>query len=279
MTRRPNGRSQRGTMLAELVVALAVLSILAGGLAVALTSAFQAQADVRARSTRALEVEQALRRLQRDVRRSVPESLRLVDPQTVELLHLADSGRYRSADGSGPAGFTHNDVSMTPGLALTEINILGRFLHLQAGAGGLLPEGHQIAVVSGTVANAGDLATVSAPDNRIRLIDDGDEDRLRLDRPHVFPGHSPGYQLYLADGWMRYHCVGDVLYREFAPSLSTPADPRAAGRVIGQVQGCGFDIALRADGKRVLGLNLLLDGGDGARSQQLVQQSLAINLP
>ena len=78
---------------------------------------------------------------------------------------------------------------------------------------------------------------------------------------------------------MRYHCVGDVLYREFAPSLSTPADPMAAGRVIGQVQGCRFDIALRADGKRVLGLNLLLDGGDGARSQQLVQQSLAINLP
>ncbi|WP_370304981.1 hypothetical protein [Sinimarinibacterium flocculans] len=276
-----SGRRQDGAMLAELVVAMAVLSLLAGAMAAALTTAFRAHVETRARSARALDADHALRLIAREVRRAVPGSVRVPDAQTVELLHLVAAGRYRRGDGSGPDGIAHSGVGLVPGVPLTAFNLLGRYLHLAPDAAGRLPVGYQVAVVASDAVNGGDSASVSAADNGIRLVDAGDEDQLRFDRPHSFPVDSPGYRVYVADGWRRYQCPAGAgsLLREAAPVLEVPVDPTTMSVVLGDVSRCTFALADDADGQRVLGLRIEFDGNDGAAAQQVLMQSLAVNVP
>jgi len=271
----------RGIMLADAIIALAVLSLLAGTLATALVTAFTAEVDGRERAARAMESDHVLRQLSRDIRRAVPGSLRTPDTQTLEFLHLVDAGRYRVGDGTGPNGRSHTGVGLQAGAASNTFNILGRFLHLKTDAAGFLPAGYQLAVVRESASNGADDASVSGPDNRIRRINVGDEDQLRLSRPHRFPEDSPGYRLYVADGWRRYHCPagGGHLLREEAATLSAPLDTSAMTQILIDVTACRFEIAARDDGQRVLGMQISLDADDGAGRQQLLLQSLAINVP
>ncbi|PHS68898.1 MAG: pilus assembly protein MshO [Methylophaga sp.] len=101
----PPHQSQRGFTLIEMIIVIVVGGIVAGITTQVLTQPINAYIDSTRRATLTATADSALKRMQRDIRRALPNSIRIsADGRTLELLHLVDGGRYRSqlaSDGSG----------------------------------------------------------------------------------------------------------------------------------------------------------------------------------
>lgn len=91
---------RRGFTLVELVVTIVLFGLMAATLVVFLRPAVSAWLAVRTRAALAADADHALRRMLRDVRVAVPNSLRTPGPQCFELVPTGGGGRYRlAADG------------------------------------------------------------------------------------------------------------------------------------------------------------------------------------
>jgi len=118
-----NSTQQRGFTLIEMVMVIVVGGIVAAMTVSILTLPINAYVDSSRRATLTDVAESALRRMQRDIRAALPNSIRVSsDGQSLELLHLVDGGRYRAelaVDASGALignggnilDFTINDTS------------------------------------------------------------------------------------------------------------------------------------------------------------------------
>ncbi len=113
-------KRQSGFTLIEMVMVIVVGGIVAAMTASILTLPINTYFDSSRRATLTDVAESALRRMQRDIRRALPNSIRVSsDGQTLELLHVVDGGRYRAKlaiDASGAVSgdildFTRNDTS------------------------------------------------------------------------------------------------------------------------------------------------------------------------
>lgn len=96
---------QRGFTLIEMVLVIVVGGIVAAMTVSILTLPINAYVDSARRATLTDVAESALRRMQRDIRAALPNSIRVSgDGQTLELLHIINGGRYRAqlaVDASG----------------------------------------------------------------------------------------------------------------------------------------------------------------------------------
>jgi MSHA biogenesis protein MshO len=97
--------AQHGFTIVELVIVIVVTGIIAAALAVFFRPAVDSYLSSRARADLGDQAETALRRMVRDVRVAVPNSIRTPGSQCVELIPTSTGGRYRS----GPD--TVNDAS------------------------------------------------------------------------------------------------------------------------------------------------------------------------
>jgi len=87
---------QSGFTLVELVITIVLGGIVAAMTTSILTQPIEAYIDSSRRAIITDVAESALRRMQRDIRRALPNSIRITNNgQTLELLHLVDGGRYR----------------------------------------------------------------------------------------------------------------------------------------------------------------------------------------
>ena len=88
-------RAAAGFTLVELVLVIMIGSIMAVALAVFMRPAFESFLASRARAELASSATQALRRMQRDVRAAVPNSIRTPSASCFELVPTASGGRLR----------------------------------------------------------------------------------------------------------------------------------------------------------------------------------------
>lgn len=92
---------QRGFTLVELVVTIVIIGILSSIGGMFISQPIQGYIDLERRTELVDQAEMALRRMQRDIRAALPNSVREieVDGKVVglELLHVVDGGRYRGA--------------------------------------------------------------------------------------------------------------------------------------------------------------------------------------
>lgn len=96
-----NAPLNAGFTLIELIIVMVVGSIMAVMTTSILTMPITAYTDSARRVTLTDAAELALRRMQRDIRRALPNSIRISDAgQRIELLHLVDGGRYRAKKAS-----------------------------------------------------------------------------------------------------------------------------------------------------------------------------------
>jgi len=92
MRRRPTS----GFTLIELVMVISIIALVAAAVVVFIRPATQAYIGTSYRADMSVQLDGALRRMLRDVRRAVPNSIRAPAPECFELVPTVAGGRYRT---------------------------------------------------------------------------------------------------------------------------------------------------------------------------------------
>jgi len=92
-------RKQTGFTLVEMIVVIVITGIIAGIVAIFIKAPVEGYVDSARRAELTDIADTAVRRMARDVRIAVPNSLRVPDASTVEFLPTKDGGRYRAGSG------------------------------------------------------------------------------------------------------------------------------------------------------------------------------------
>lgn len=122
-------RDARGFTLVELVVVIAITAIVAGMAAVFVLRPVQGYVDLSRRAALVDSAESALRRMARDIRIALPNSVRVTNLAAgfaVELLPTLDGARYATAEASACENLTGFD----PAAADADFDVLGTFSSL-----------------------------------------------------------------------------------------------------------------------------------------------------
>lgn len=216
-------RRQAGFTLIEMIMVIVIVGILAGIVAVFIARPVQGYVDSvrRAELTDAADV--ALRRMTRDVRLALPNSLRTV-AGGFEFILTKAGGRYRDAADGSTGG---NDLSFHSNK--TKFDVLGPMPALATGA-----SGDYIVVYNlGPGYEPGNAYDCSAtpPGCNIAQVDSLlGANTVRL-VTNVFGAQSPPlpspnsrFQVVgFGDKVVRYTCTGGVLTRQSGCSLATPS--------------------------------------------------------
>lgn len=94
---RHSGRSSRGFTMIELIIVVVIGAVIAVTVGLVVRPAADAYLDTRVRADLSDQADSALRRMLRDIRQSVPNSIRMPNPQCFELVPSSTGGRYRMA--------------------------------------------------------------------------------------------------------------------------------------------------------------------------------------
>lgn len=266
-----------GVTLIELVITISLIAIL-----VALVSLFGAPikgyTDSSRRAALADAADIALRRMGRDLRLALPNSVR-VSGGHLEFLLVRAGGRYRSeADpaanntcNDGASAAPENDV-LSFGAADTCFKTLGDIANLSE----VVANSDYLVVYNlapGT-PNADAYETGAASGgNKSRITErhDGAGSERLVFASNAFTYDSPGRRFFIVEGPVSYVCSGGELrrYSGYAIATTQPTPPGVTGHVlVTGVTGCTFtyDSSVNAQGAGLVTLRLQLSvqtaGGD-----------------
>jgi MSHA biogenesis protein MshO len=244
---------QRGLTLIELVVTLVISTVVVGFVALFISGPVQGFADQSRRVRLVDAADAALQRIGRDIRRSLPNSVRTTSGGGVaalEVLSTVDGARYRAQ----PPGTAAQILDFAA--ADDSFNVLGPFTQV---AKPYNSASHHLAVYNVGVpgASAYELSNVITPAGTTISIDtDGatGEDRITLTPPFRFAYASPTQRVFLVDGPVSYLCdtVAGTLTRYQGYAIAANQSARdshgellAAGAIASlmanRVGGCSFD--------------------------------------
>src|SRR3954463_8106182 len=117
-------RAVCGFTLTEAVMVIVITGILAGMVAVFIQKPVQGFFDTARRAALVDAADTVLRRLSRDVREALPNSVRVSGGTALEFLHVRSAGRYREQGPGDILDFTTNDTSF---------GVLGPAVSVQSG--------------------------------------------------------------------------------------------------------------------------------------------------
>ncbi|HEB89414.1 MAG TPA: hypothetical protein ENI85_07575 [Deltaproteobacteria bacterium] len=300
----PHGQSRagrRGFSIVELVTVIALTGILTVGLANVLQHPMNGYAAVSRRSELVALADLAIGRMVRDLRRALPNSVRVSSSgRVLELLHTSGGGRYRADPGvndpGGPNEVDHSNGSDWLSFGGdTSFNLIGRFQNPAFIRGEALPSGTRIAIYPSSAGiwteaalgtNPGSITPASTT---LSLADDGDEDQLQLSQEHRFALESPNARLYLVDTPITFLCdpVEGTLWRieGYPVTSSQPTDPAlpplsdgSHARAADRLESCAFDYVPGSPSRSGL-VTLTLVLASGNERVRLLQQVEIRNAP
>lgn len=287
---------QRGFTLIELIVVIVITAIVAGMVTLFIRAPVQSYLDVTARAELADAADTASRRITRDVRLALPNSVRVTpDGKYLELLLTKTGGRYLSED---------DDLGVTPGNVLAfdpGTPVVNRDIFTIVGAA---PSGVQ-AIVPGdfiVVNNLGDQPPVNAYDcsgqcNRAQVASiSGNDVTLVKNR---FVEQTPSmpslsYRFQVVSMPVTYFCApnanGTGTLTRYAGYVIQAAQPMSTAALSGapsaalmamQVADCDFSFDTLPNLQRGLVSVSLTLGAPGGNAGQirLVQQAQVNNSP
>ncbi len=234
-------RPETGFTLFELVLVVMISSLVAGMLNSFIRRPMEAYREMERRATLVDVAETALRRMARDVRASLPNSLRVSgDKRSLEILHLGDGARYREDAGTNPST-SEDHTAASDWLSFsgdTQFNILGRLTHLDPNYGQALTAGTRLAIYNTSTNVYADAATSANPGvitpaaTTITVTDDTDEDKITLSSSFEFLLRSPRQKVYVIDTPVSYICdpAGETItrYASYSINATQPTDPNVA---------------------------------------------------
>jgi MSHA biogenesis protein MshO len=196
---------QRGFTLIELVITLVVSTVVVAFISLFISGPVMGFTDQARRARLVDAADAALRRIGRDVRRALPNSVRTTSAGGVialEVLSTVDGARYRAQ----PPGVAAQILDFAA--ADGSLNVLGPFTQLVKPWSSTT---HYLAVYNVGVpgADAYELVNVITPANTtINVSVDGatGEDRVTLAPAFRFAYSSPTQRVFLVDGPVTYLC-------------------------------------------------------------------------
>ncbi len=230
-----NTSSIRGFTLVELVVTIALSTIVVGFMTIFIAGPVASYTDQSRRAELVDLAENSLRRIARDVRRALPNRLRLnASGSTIalELLSTADGARYRDRP---PPGDPSKRLQFSA--ADDAFNSIGGFRNISQP---FSSDSHYLSIYNVGVpgADAYELANViTPPGTQIDIDTDAipGEDNVRLSPAFKFAFASPGQRVFLVDGPVSYLCDGAagtlVRYSNYAIA-SDQADRNSAAELL-----------------------------------------------
>jgi MSHA biogenesis protein MshO len=284
------GAATRGFSLVELIVVITITGIIASVIGVFITGPVQGFFDQARRAALVDAGQLALVRMGRDLRASLPNSVR-VNGAALELLLTLDGDRYRTepATDASPASAADLLQFDAPDASFNTFR--------QLGAGQVVPAGARLAVyplgpttgASPYTTNVLTPATTTVILGGTSVLDGTTEHRVVLSAAHRFPFESPNHRVFLVSGPVSYHCTGgDLLrYEGYAVAAGQPVPPGAPAGATATVvvdrivQGCTFTYdAGTAQRNAVAALTLeLVDPAQPLEVIRLVRQVHMSNVP
>ncbi|GAB4350651.1 MAG: type II secretion system protein [Gammaproteobacteria bacterium] len=190
-------RESRGFTLIEMVVTLVLAGIVAGITASFISGPMLGYTQTTRRAELVDAAEQALRRMARDIRRALPNSVR-VDPtgRVLEMLNTVDAGRYRDDPPPGnPAALL---TFTSPDDEFDTIGALQNFAEVDT-------SNDQVVIYNLSATGAANNAYVG--DNRQQLAPGATTaTHIQLAAPLQFPLASPRQRFYIVDTPVTYLC-------------------------------------------------------------------------
>jgi MSHA biogenesis protein MshO len=190
-------KSGQGFTLIEAVIVITITGILAAVVAVFIKAPIQGYFDASRRAEMSDVADSALRRIGRDLRLALPNSVRVTGGNlAIEFLQTRTGGRYRYSTGTSTADnildFTQNDSSF---------EILGPPILFQAG--------DQIVIynlgIDGADAYQGNTAATHVR-RSLNVASVGSTTTVQIDSTNPFPFDSPNHSFQVVDTPVSYIC-------------------------------------------------------------------------
>jgi MSHA biogenesis protein MshO len=270
-------RKARGFTLVEMVVVIAITGILAAAVAVFIRRPVESYVDAARRAELTDIADTALRRITRDLRTALPNSIRIdVTGRYIEFLQTSGGGRYRAAAPGDFLDFTAADATF---------DVLGTGITIPATGA---PGGNQIVVynlgVPGADAYEGNTAAT-----HVRRAYAGatgiNVTNISITSANRLPFESPGKRFQVVSTPVTYHCdLGTGVLRrhwDYAITAAQSAPPADGSNALlaTNVTGCSFVYTASGTSARTGILALTLEVSQGGETVRLFQQAHVSNVP
>lgn len=261
----------RGVTLIELIVVIVVTGVIAAGVAVFIRRPVESYIDTSRRAVLTDVADTAMRRITRDLRTALPNSVRVDGSgKFIEYIETTDAGRYRAEVDSGGGGdildFTAADTSF---------DVLG------------VPPDTGTAIVIYNLFSTGSTSNAYSGDNRASLTSVGPN---VVFASKLFPESSPAKRFHIVSGPVTYGCTGGQLVRYwgYGYNLAQVAPPVGGSSAVlaanVDVAECGFSYAAGSLGERTGTVSIVLQinstaAGGGVEKVRMFQQVQVNNAP
>jgi len=268
-----------GFTIVELVMVIVLMGIVGGMVAVFMKSPIDAYLAVARRAALTDLVDTTSRRISRDIRTALPNSLRAPNSQCLEFIPTKSGGRYRANDVVAGDG-TGLDFSTTD----TTFNMLGSNAALTGDQ--KIAANDVIAIYNLGVTGS----TAYAQDNTTTVTAIGAETGAPLETPITlsakkFPFESPYYRFHVipsAEKVVAYVCSGGKIYRTASSNFYTDTSANicpTSGAVLAEnVSACNFDYS-GSDLQRNALVSLVLQFTNSGETVSLHQDVHVSNVP
>ena len=263
-----------GFTLVEMIVVITITGIVAAIVAVFIRRPVESYVDATRRGELTDIADTALRRITRDVRTALPNSIRITaagNATYLEYLQTIGGGRYRAAPDSSGVGdildFTAADASF---------DVIGTMPTLAAGN----------FIVIYNLSPSGSTANAYSGDNR-GAYSSNTATTITLSPAKLFPFQSPGKRFQVVEHAVTYACDplpagAGVLRRYWNYGIVNPQQTPPGGSnalLATNVTGCSFTYTTSAATARTGILVLNLEITEGGETVRLFQQAHVNNVP
>jgi MSHA biogenesis protein MshO len=284
-----------GVTLIELAITIALVGIVAA-LIVNFVAPVRSYIDTSRRAALADAADTALRRIGRDLRLALPNSVRVTTAGGIvylEMLLVRTGGRYRSESDPAATNTCPDGAGSTPADDVLAIGVADDCFKTL----GDVPNVAQINTATdhlvvfnmppGTPnADAYEYSGTGGNKTAIQTVADGSgSERFVFPAAHAFTYESPGKRFFVIEGPVTYACstaAGTMLrYSGYAIASTQPAPPGGTGALmVDKVSGCSFtyDSSVSSQGAGLVTLSLQLTMQDSRGASETVSLYHAVHV-